>query len=103
MLTEAGWPKEGVDLLIGALEAGSTDGLPAMATVELLSDPVFALLLGQPDRAADALLETARSDPLLALQIMWMPLFDPIREHPAYLEMLRILDLEGVSPDRPEP
>jgi hypothetical protein len=30
-------------------------------------------------------------------------MFDPIREHPAYLETLRVLNLEGVTPDRPTP
>jgi hypothetical protein len=30
-----------------------------------------------------------------------MPLFDPIRDHPAYLQMLKEAHLEGVTPDRP--
>jgi len=100
VLAESGWPPEGVDLLVGTLQSGDPDDLPPEARDEVLSDPTFALLLGQPDRAAEALLDTARSDPLLALQYMWMPLFDPIREHPSYLETLRELDLEGHRPQR---
>ncbi len=101
VLTGAGMPPEGVELLIGALEAGSPDDLPPELAEELLSNPMFALLLGRQDQAADALLELSRTEPLLALQTIWMPMFDPIRQQPSYLEALRLLGLEGAAPERP--
>ena len=54
--------------------------------------------MGQHARAAERLLEEAQSRPKWALTILWMPLFDPIRQQPAYLEALRVLNLEGVTP-----
>jgi TolB-like protein len=103
LLIGAGGPPEFADLLIGVLEARSPDGLPPEARDQMLSDPMLVLLLAGPDRAAAALLETARTDPLSALQVVWMPMFDPIRDRPAYLEALRVLNLEGRTPLRAGP
>lgn len=103
LFIDAGWPPALVDQIIAALHARSLADLPAELRNELQKNSLFLMPLGQHDRAAEALLEQARTDPLLALQVMWMPLFDPIREHPAYLETLRVLNLEGVAPDRPVP
>jgi len=94
-----------VDQFIAALHAGSLDGLPAEFQNQFLDSggPYFMMLLGQHARAAERLLEQAHSVPVWALTIIWMPIFDPIRERPAYLEALRVLNLEGVTPDRPVP
>jgi TolB-like protein len=101
---EDGVPTEVVDLVIEAMRAGSTDGLPAELEAELLSaDPFSAINLGRPDLAAGLLLQTASMDPIIALQILWVPLFDPIREHPDYLEMMHLLNLEGAVPQRLAP
>jgi hypothetical protein len=97
-----GSPPERADLVVEALKARTPDNLPPELAEELLSQPVVAVVLGEPSRAAGALLEVARNDPLDAAQLIWMPLIDLIREQPAYLETLRLLNLEGVSPDRPE-
>jgi TolB-like protein/Tfp pilus assembly protein PilF len=103
LFTDAGWPPALVDQIIESLHAGSLDDLPTELRDYLESQPLFLMPLGQQDQAAEALLEAARADPLAALQVMWMPLFDPIREHAAYLETLRVLNLEGAAPDRPVP
>ena len=103
LFIDAGWPPALVDQIVEAFHAGSLSDLPTELRNELESQPLFLMPLGQHDRAAEALLEQARTDALLALQVMWMPLFDPIRKHPAYLETLRVLSLEGVIPDRPVP
>jgi hypothetical protein len=98
---ESGEPPELIDQVIDALQSGNLDGLPPELRAEMQQRPVFSMVLEHHDLAAEQILESARTDPLRALQMMWMPLFDPIREHPAYLETLRVLDLEGVTPDRP--
>jgi TolB-like protein len=105
LFADADEPFALVDQFIEALHAGSLDGLPTEFQNRFLDSgqSYFMVHLGQHARAAERLLETARSSPRWALVIVWMPLFDPIREHPAYLEALRVLNLEGVAPDRPEP
>jgi TolB-like protein len=101
LIRDSGAPTELVDQILDALQSGNVDGLPPELQTEMQQDPLFSMVLGRRDLAAEQLLETALTDPLLALQIMWIPLFDPIREHPAYVETLRVLGLEGVTPDRP--
>ena len=56
-----------------------------------------AVAMGHTDFAADGLAGVA---PFETLAHMWSPVFDPIREHPVYLEMLREQNLEGVVPQR---
>jgi len=103
LFIEAGFPPGLVDLLIEALHAGSADDLPAELQAGVLSAPLFSMPLGQPDRAAEQLLQMASADPVMAIQMLWTPMFDPIREHPDYLEALRILNLEGAVPRRMAP
>jgi len=100
---EAGFPPGIVDLVTEAFYAGSANDLPAELQVALLSQPLFSMSLGQPDRAAEQLLQMASADPISALQFLWAPMFDPIREHPDYLEALRVLKLEGATSQRPAP
>ena len=100
---EAGGPPEMVDRMIEAFHAGSVDNLPTEIQAVWQEQPLFLMPLGQLDRAAEQLLKLASADPILALQLMWMPMFDPIREHPDYLEALRVLNLEGATPQRPGP
>jgi len=101
---EAGFPPALADGMIEALHAGNVDALPTeiRAALEFLP-PFFLVLLGQPDRAAEQLLQMASADPISALQFLWTPMFDPVRQHPDYLEALRILNLEGATPQRPAP
>jgi hypothetical protein len=66
---------------------------------DLLS-PIILMKFGRPDAAAEKLLSEFRANPR-GLGLHWMPLFDSIREHPAYLQMLKEAHLEGVTPDRP--
>jgi len=56
-----------------------------------------AVAMGHTDFAAAGLAGVA---PFETLALMWSPVFDPIREHPAYLEMLRDQNLEGATPQR---
>ncbi len=56
-----------------------------------------AMILGYPDSAATWM---AESIPLFNPPAIWRPIFDPLRDHPVYLEMLRELNLEGAVPQR---
>ena len=53
--------------------------------------------MGQPDSAAAAM---ARGAPFATLATIWFPVFDSIRDHPVYLQMLRDQNLEGAVPQR---
>jgi TolB-like protein len=79
-----------------SLRAGRIDEIP-----EDLMAPQILMAFGREDAAAELLLEQFRIDPITNIGLHWMPLFDPIREHPAYLAMMREANLEGVEPDRP--
>ncbi len=100
---EAGAPPALVDPIIEALHAGSADDLPAELQELVLSQPLLSMPLGQPDRAAEQLLQMAGAAPIATLQMLWMPMFDPVRDLPDFLEMLRVLNLEGAMPQRPAP
>ena len=78
------------------VRSGDIDLLP-----EPYAHPIILMRFGREDEAAERLLEDFRVDPRLHLGLHWMPLFDPIRDHPAYLQMLREANLEGVVPERP--
>ena len=79
-----------------SLRAGRIDEIP-----DELMAPQILMAFGREDAAAELMLEQFRIDPILNIGLHWMPLFDPIREHPAFLTMMREANLEGVEPDRP--
>jgi len=56
-----------------------------------------AVAIGHTDFAVSGL---ARVAPFETLALIWSPAFDPIREHPVYLEMLRDQNLEGAAAQR---
>ena len=60
-------------------------------------EEVAFMMLGYPDSAVARLAETA---PAFTPAVIWSPVFDPLREHPVYLEMLREMNLEGATPQR---
>jgi TolB-like protein len=90
------YPPEEVERAIRAVRAGDIDAIPSP-----LQSPVILMKFGRADEAAEKLLSDFKTNPTM-LGIHWMPLFDPIRDHPAYLQMLKEAGLEGVTPDRPE-
>ncbi|MGD8496802.1 MAG: hypothetical protein PVF05_11470, partial [Gemmatimonadales bacterium] len=55
------------------------------------------MAMGQPD---SAVADLARGAPFSSLVPVWWPVFDPIRDHPAYLQMLREQNLDGAVPQR---
>lgn len=77
------------------LRDGDIDGIP-----DDYMYPAILMAFSRDDDAAELLLRHFRVDPIMNIALHWMPLFDPIREHPAYLTMLREANLEGVLPDR---
>jgi len=81
-----------------AIRGGDIDAIPGH-----LQDPLIFMQFHRPGEAAEKLLANFRLDPRRNLGTHWIPAFDPIRDHPAYLQMLREADLEGVSPERPAP
>lgn len=87
-----------IDLAIQLIQSGDIDALS-----EDFMYPVILMQFGREDAAAELLLSQFRVAPILNIGIHWMPLFDPIRNHPAYLTMLREANLEGVTPDRSKP
>jgi adenylate cyclase len=105
LFADADEPSALVDQFIAALHAGSLDGLPREFQNQLLDSgpPYYLVPLGRPARAAERLLEEAHSAPTWAVAMIWMPILDPIRQQPAYLEALHVLNLDGVTPDRPGP
>jgi len=78
-----------------ALESGDLAGVPA----ELI-DPTLWMIVGRPDSAAAALLDDLTSDPDQFLGWIWTEAFDGIRDQPAYLEALKVVNLEGRTPQR---
>lgn len=85
-------------LALEMIRSGNIDDIP-----EGYMDPAVLMVFGREDAAAELLLRQYRIDPILNIGLHWMPLFDPIRDHPAYLAVLREADLEGVTPDWPAP
>jgi len=55
------------------------------------------MIQGRPDLAVAELAEVAAA---FSPARIWAPVFDPLRDHPVYLEMLRELNLEGAVPQR---
>ncbi|MEE8487943.1 MAG: hypothetical protein V3S56_07220, partial [Gemmatimonadota bacterium] len=55
------------------------------------------MILGNPDSVAVQLASLARR---YSLTPIWSSVFDPLRDHPVYLEMLRQVNLEGATPQR---
>jgi len=78
-----------------ALGSGDLTGVPA----ELI-DPTLWMIVGRPDSAAAALLDEFTSDPDQYLGWIWTETFDPMRNEPAYLEALKLVNLEGRTPLR---
>ncbi len=78
-----------------ALGSGDLTGVPA----ELI-DPTLWMIVGRPDSAAAALLDDFTSDPDQFLGWIWSETFDPMRNEPAYLEALKLVNLEGRTPQR---
>ncbi|MFW6085045.1 MAG: tetratricopeptide repeat protein [Gemmatimonadota bacterium] len=90
------YPEEELRGAIEIVRSGDIDALP-----EEHAHPILLMKFGREDEAAERLLADFRIDPRLHIGLHWMPLFDPIREHPAYLQMMREANLEGVTPERP--
>jgi tetratricopeptide (TPR) repeat protein len=90
--------REEVDQAIRMIQSGDIDAIP-----EDIMFPIILMRFGRDDEAAELLLSHYRVDPRINFGVHWMPLFDPIRQHPAYLTMMRESNLEGVTPDRPVP
>jgi TolB-like protein len=83
---------------VEALRSGDIDEIP-----DDFMTPAILMAFGREDASAELLLAQYRIDPITNFGLHWMPLFDPIRDHPAVLTMMREANLEGVRPDRPAP
>jgi TolB-like protein len=81
--------------IVEALESGDVTGVPAD-----LIDATLWMVIGRPDSAAAALLADFEADPGQFPGWIWSDIFDPIRGQQAYLEALKILNLEGRTPQR---
>ena len=84
--------REGIE---EALQSGDMTGVPAD-----VNDPTLWMIIGQPDSAAAALLADFEADPGQFPGWIWSDTFDPIRDHPDYLEALKAFNLEGRTPQR---
>ena len=77
-----------------AVRSGDMDGVPPR-----LRESTLWMKVGQPDSAAAAFLEDMEDEPGFKGWI-WIPLFDPIRDHPDYVKGLRLVNLEGRTAQR---
>ncbi len=80
-------------ILLG-LESGDLGSVPA----DVLSAGLW-LMVDEPDSAAVSILRELTENPSV-IPYFCEPQFDPIREHPDYLDALRIGNLEGRTPQR---
>lgn len=78
-----------------ALETGDLTGVPADVV-----DATLWMIVGRPDSAAVDMLEDFTEDPGQWSGWIWTETFDPLRDQPAYLEALKLFNLEGRTPQR---
>lgn len=78
--------------IVAALRTGDESGFPR----EYLTAQAW-MALGQPDSAAAVMQWNISVRPFQNAMWIWNPIFDPIREHPVYLETLKALNLEGAT------
>jgi tetratricopeptide (TPR) repeat protein len=57
-----------------------------------LAQPAWLIYLGEPDRALD-LLEDMFTGPVMGLETLWEPMYDPVREHPRFQAIVEGLEL----------
>ena len=57
-----------------------------------ISQPAWLIYLGEPDAALDAL-EDLFTHPVLGLETLWQPMYDPIRDHPRFQAIVDGLEL----------
>jgi tetratricopeptide (TPR) repeat protein len=84
---------------IAALHSGDLESFPEVF-LEERDWTSFWMVLGQPDRAAADLLSKVNVRPMMSPTWIWQAVYDPIRQHPEYLETMRALNLEGAVPQR---
>ena len=84
---------------IEALRTGNLAGFPRIF-LDNLDWTAIWMIFGQPDSAAVEFQRRAAIRPSMNSTWIWVPVIDAIREHPAYLETMRMLNLEGATPQR---
>jgi hypothetical protein len=84
---------------IEALHSGDLEMFPRVF-LEERDWTSFWMVFGQPDSAAVAFQNNVAVRPGVNATWIWFSIYDPIREHPAYLETMRALNLEGATPQR---
>jgi len=84
---------------IKALRTGDLGSFPRVFLEEKDWTSLW-MVFGQPDSAAVEFQSKVAIRPGQNISWIWLAIFDPIREHPAYLEALRALNLEGAVPQR---
>lgn len=57
-----------------------------------LAQPAWLIYLGEPGRALD-LLEDMFTRPVMGLETLWQPMYDPLREHPRFQAIVDGLEL----------
>lgn len=96
-----GPPPEVAEPLTQALIEGRFDDAPPALFGQFY--PILTAHAGNYDVAAVELHDFVLDAPANTTPMIWFPVFDPVREHTKYLELLVKLNLEGVTPDRPVP
>lgn len=81
--------------MVAALHRGDPAGYPRD-----LMDATSWMVFGRPDSAAAEMLEGTRAAPFQNANWIWAVIYDPLRDQPAYREVLEILNLEGRTPQR---
>ena len=81
--------------IVEALRTGDASGFPP----DFLS-PSAWMILGEPDSAAAKMQWRIEARPHQNVTWIWRSVFDPIREHPVYLETLKNINLEDATVQR---
>ena len=84
---------------INALHSGDLASFPTIFMEEMEWTSLW-MVFGQPDSAAVNVQARVAVRPGINATWIWYSIYDPIREHPAYLEAMRALNLEGAVPQR---
>ena len=72
---------------LGSLTMGQGGGL---------SQPMWLVILGEEEKALE-LLEAMLSGPVIGLELIDMPMYDPIREHPRFQALMDALEIPEVT------
>lgn len=94
MLVEAVQSPDGSEARARGLELVSTLGSIPLGLGGGATQPAWLIFFGQPDAALDLLVETFEDHPI-GVEVLWMPMYDPIRDDPRFQALIGQLGSTG--------